>query len=150
MRRAPCLEREAGWPGEAGPGFLALGPVAGKAKRGGGRSVVSVVACCAPYLFTRMVSLREGKINIGKATPLYCHYQLKLNYSQWRDFTQSLSVSPFLQSSVSLSAIYFAFSTDSDAWRFVEVTAAARQRAVPIACRNHTLVETASRRLLNF
>ena len=106
-----------------------------------------------------MVSFGElrqvSSINIEKATPLYTYsIEFKLNYSQWRDFTQSLSVSPFLQSSVaepvSLSAIYFAFSTDSDAWRFVEVTAAARQRAVPIACRNHTLVETASRRLLNF
>ena len=36
------------------------------------------------------------------------------------------------------------------ALRFVEATAAARQRAVPIACRNHTLVATASGRLLTF
>ena len=52
MRRTPCLEREAGWPGEAGQGFLALGPGAGKAYGGLDRKVACLQHYRAGWLLT--------------------------------------------------------------------------------------------------
>ena len=129
--------------GKRGGGFWLWGRLLAKRKRGGRKKCCK---CCSLLRYLPQPVYQNGIFEGGKDQHRegYCHY------SQWRDFNQSFSVSP---SAIFCHLLSFRLRPTGEAsmlaLHFVEATAAARQRAVPIACRNHTLVETASRRLLN-
>jgi hypothetical protein len=126
--------------GKRGGGFWLWGRLLAKRKRGGRKKCCK---CCSLLRYLPQPVYQNGIFEGAKITS-----GRLLSLQPMARLHQSFSVSPYLQSSVSFR-LRPTGEASMLALHFVEATAAARQRAVPIACRNHTLVETASRRLLN-